>query len=325
MVDDGGVTVNGALNTDRRAFEFMLIAIVLGMSAVAFQLGGYKLVVLNLFYLPIILSGYYLGRASACLLALLCTLAVTVVTAIDPAGLAAYFSPLLGGLSLAVWAAVLALVAILVGTLCDEREKTVDELHQAYVGVVEVLSKYLQGGNPRVKTRSVRVAELTQLVGQEMRLSRKQIDDMRVGALLYDLGNVQITTNLIARAVDRLESTGGSGGNHTFAGTDLAHSLGSVLQGAVPLLLCQDEDSSGLSDYSSEFRNPPLGSKIIQTVRAYDELAGGTQSDPKASPDNALRELRNDPSVTYDESILRALKRVVCADSSTSIPIPVNV
>lgn len=317
--------MNGTLNTDRRIFELMLIAVVFGMSAIAYQLGGYKLVVLNMFYLPIILSGYFLGRTSACLLALLCTLTVTVVTALDPAGLVAYFSPLLGGLSLAVWAAVLALVAILVGTLCDEREKTVDELHQAYVGVVEVLSKYLQGGTPGVKTRSVRVAELTQLVGQEMRLSRKQIDDMRVGALLYDLGNVQITTNLITKAVDSLESTGGATGKHTFAGTDLAHSLGAVLHGAVPLLIWQGEDSVGMSDYASDSRNPPLGSKIIQTVRAYDELAGGMRNDPKTSPGNALRELHNDPSANYDEAILRALRRVVCKESTVSKSMPAAV
>ena len=42
------------------------------------------------------------------------------------------------------------MTALLVGSLSDERKAKVRELHEAYVGVVEVLSKYLQSANPRI-------------------------------------------------------------------------------------------------------------------------------------------------------------------------------
>ena len=309
---------------DRRFFEFMLIAVVFGMTCVAAQLGGYKPVVLNLFYLPIILSGYFLGRNHACVLALFGVLTVTIVTALDPGSLAVSFTPLLGGLALAVWAAVLALAAILVGTLCDERAATVEELHQAYVGVVEVLSRYLQGGQPTIKARSIRVAEMSQLVAREMRMSRKEADDIRVGALLYDLGNVEITTKLIAKAVDTLEAASPDTGKHTFAGTELVHSLGSVLHGAMPLLMSQDQDLQGCFATEDDLHagQLPLGARIIRAVRAYDALAGGGPGEPKTTPQNALKELRNDPSEDHDEHVLRAIERVVQHNAHTSVGEP---
>ena len=301
------------LTRNRSYFEFALIAIVLGMAFVTFQLGGHKLVVLNLFYLPIILSGYFLGRASAGILALLCALAVTIATALDPAGFAAHFTPLLGALAVTVWAAVLGLAAMLIGTLCDERAAVVDELHQAYVGVVEVLSRYLQCGNPNIKGRSVRVAELSQLVAEEMKLSRKQIDDIRVGSLLFDLGNVEITTRLIARVVDTLGSSADHANKHTFAGTDLVHSLGTVLQGTAPLLMSQGDDVSGLLTTTDDWQSSdvPLGAKIIRSVRAYDVLVTGGPGGTGTTPEAAINELRSDPTNAHDENVLRAVERVV--------------
>jgi hypothetical protein len=43
-------------------------------------------------------------------------------------------------------------------------------------GVVEVLSKYLQSANPRLKDRATRVAELCQKVAAEMRIPAQEID-----------------------------------------------------------------------------------------------------------------------------------------------------
>ncbi len=300
------------LKDDRRVFEIMLVVVTLGMTYLLYQMGGYKMVVLNLFFLPIVLSGYYLGRTSAGVLALFCALSVTIAATLDSSGFAAYNSPIMVGLALTVWAGVLGLTALLVGTLCDERATKVDELHEAYVGVVEVLSKYLQSGHPKIKARSVRIAEMCQLVAEEMRLSRKQVDDIRVGALLQDLGNVEITTKLITKAVDTLEADPTRSDKHTFLGMDLVHSLGGVLHGAVALLANQDDPArAGLAmDDDGGAGEVPVGARIIHATRAYDALTFGESGDPKNSPARALLELRKGAPGEYDEEVLNAIERM---------------
>lgn len=317
--------MNKNLTKDHTIFEIMLVVVTLGMTYLLYRMGGYKMVALNLFFLPIVLSGYYLGRTSAGVLALFCVLSVTIATTLDSTGFASYSNPVLMGLALTVWAAVLGLTAILVGTLCDERAAKVDELHEAYVGVVEVLSKYLQSGNPKVKARSVRIAELCQLTAEEMRLSRKQIDDIRVGALLHDLGNVEITTKLISKAVDTLEADPTRSDKHTFLGMDLVHSLGMVLHGAVPLLMNQDDPArDGLAmEEEAGCQEIPLGARIIRAVRAYDALTVGDLGEAKISSERALLELRKAPPSEFDDEVLNAVERMARrSTTASSLPEP---
>lgn len=308
---------------NRRLLEVMLIAVSLGMTALFYRMGEQGSVALNLFFLPVILAGYYLGRTTSGILALLCALSVSIVAALSSPYLAAFDTPIMVGLALTIWAATLGLTAILMGTLCDERASAVNDLHRAYVGVVEVLSKYLQSANPHRKARSIRVAELSQTVAREMKLSRKQIDDIRVAALLHDLENVEITTQLISKAVTSLEREEETAQKYTFLGTDLVHSLGSVLEGALPLIVSQNDDLQACLELPEGIRNAEagVGARIIAVVRNYDMLTSGNAIQTAVTPDDALRELRQaldrskvcqgQESGPQDGEVLDALERVI--------------
>ena len=304
---------------ERWAFEVMLIVVILGMTSLLHQMEGHKMIILNLFFLPVVLSGYFLGRSSAGTLAVLSAIVVSVVMALDSSGFADYSSPVVIGLVVTVWAGVLGLTALLIGTLCDERAAKVDELHAAYVGVVEVLAKYLQSANSRAKGRSIRCAELSQVVAEKMRLSQKGVDDVRVGALLFDIGNVEITTKLISKAVDTIEAQSAPGGKYTFQGMELVHSLEPVLTGAVPLLMSQDD---ALHDcLALEGGTPgdiPLGAKIIRAVREYDELTEGETEGKRLTPQRAIDVLRHDASTKHDEHVIRALEKCVASHGPTT-------
>lgn len=305
----------------RLAFEVMLMVVVISMAGLFLRLGQHGMVGLNLFFLPVILSGYFLGRSAAGVLALLSAISVTIAASFIGANFSGFNSPLMVGLGLAIWAAVLGLVALLMGTLCDERMRSVKELQKAYVGVVEVLSKYLQSANPRVKDRSTRVAELSQQIAIELKLARRQIDDIRVAALLHDLESVEITTQIANRAVNSLEN---STRRHTFLGTDLVHSLGHVLEGALPLLVSQDELLKHcLEPLEKSPGVAPIGAQVIAMARSYDDLMNGNAMGATLTPRQAIAELRKDPWIKND-TILAALERVTVRSNESAFE-PVSV
>ncbi len=295
-----------------RFLEIAFVLICLGLCCLLYRVAGYKMIVLNLFYLPVLLSAFFLGRYRAGVLALLCVVAAATVTALDLNNFAAYTSPLAIALALTVWSAVLGLNAIIAGTLSDERSQKIEELHDAHVGVVEVLSQYLNSADPRLNDRASRISQLSEKVAACMRLSDKEKDDIRVAALLYDVGNIEITARVIRKAIGDLgHPSRNRAMEHTFQGSDLVQSLGSVLTGALPLLL---DDGSCLemeppAEGASSAVESPIGARIIRTVRSYVMLLKHEAG--AMSPREAIAVLKEDIDDEHHPAVLHALERVV--------------
>lgn len=285
--------------------ELMLVLITASIACVLYHTASMKIIVLNLFYLPVVLAGFFLGRYRAGILALLSVVTATIVICLDLADFGSMNSPLAVAISVTIWGAVLGLTALLVGTLCDEKDARKVEAHEAQVGVIEVLSKYLQSANPELETRAKRVAQLSEEVAKRMRLSSKEIDDIRVAALLIDMENIEITARVIKKAVGELEDRGNSG-QRTFHGTELVQSLGSVLTGAFPLLL--NQANSGNSDAAPPL---PFGARIIRTVRAFVQLESDPWEHGDRSLDGLVDELQADIEVEHHPAVMHALRQVV--------------
>ena len=307
--------------------EIFLVVITVALGGLFHATAGYKMTVLSLFFLPVVLAGFFLGRYRAGALAFLCVVVTSAAAILDLNGFAAYTSPVVVALSVATWGAVLGLTAILVGTLCDERSQKVMELHEAYVGVVEVLSKYLQSANPKLEAQSKRIAELSQRVGRRMHLSPREVDDIRVAALLHDLENITITSQVIQKAVSDIEMDAERTEEHTFHGCDLARSLGSVLTGALPLLLGQDDSlhSSMIDEETSRATTLPIGAEIIRAVRAYDALQQGDWGQMGQTPEDAIEELLDDDHSDYDPKVLQALSAEILPAGRTREAEPAKI
>ncbi len=307
------------INRDELYFEISMTIIVVGLAFLMWKINGHKLIILNLFFLPVVLSGFFLGRYRAGILTAFAVIAASIVAALHLDDFGTFDSPMIVGLSVTLWAAVLGLTAILVGTLSDERAQSLSDLHEAHVGVVEVLARYLQSAHPGLKIRSQRIAELSQSVAHEMKLTLRECDDIRVAALLFDMENIEITARVIRKAVGDLETQPNSS-EHLFYGSELAHSLGSVLSRAFPLLLGQVEGVP--LGHETEAYQTPIGAKIIRTVRAFDRQTNEVNPMSglwNATELDAVEELRRDVEADHSEAVLDALEAVVTRKMQTEL------
>jgi hypothetical protein len=298
--------------------EIFLIVICVALCCLLYQVGSYRMVVLNLFYLPVVLAAFFLGRYRAGILALLCVVCASVVTALNLSNFAAFTSPLAIGLTLTIWGAVMGINAILVGTLSDESVHKIEELHDAYLGVVEVLVQYLNSADPKLKARAAKISELSQQVAAQMRLSDTEIDNIRVAALLQDIESIEVTARVIRKAVGDLTQSSRKGQlEHTFNGSDLVQSLGSVLTGALPLLV---NPRDGLHTDEPDQGHPgpvkhALGTEILRTVRRYMTLL--SQDPCLANPLQTIKVLKNDLEFDHHPAVVYALEQVVQRHSET--------
>lgn len=290
-----------------RSIELILVLSTLGIAAMLYSIDVGKFSVLNLFFLPIVLAGFFLGRYRAGVLALLSVVAAGVIVSLDIPSFGAATPPIIVAMAMTVWAAILGLTSLLVGTLSDDRYRKATEAHEAYVGVVEVLSRYLQTIHPALENRAQKVSRLSEQVAAKMRLSPKEIDNIRVAALLMDMENVEITARVIRRAVGEVGTEAIE--QRTVAGTDLVKSLGTVLHGAIPLLTSPE----GLNVTS--VTDSPFGARIIKAVRAYLRLQDDPWDNGNRTPAEIMEELQDDMEAQHHPAVLHALSEVVTASS----------
>ena len=297
----------------QRIVELSLVFVIVVLSIIMHQMVGFKLLSLHLFFLPIVLAGFYLGRYRAGLLALLAVISATIVTGMTIGTVQPVNSPLVTGLALLLWAAVLGLTAILVGTLSDQRAVKLVELREAHVGMVAVLTRYLQTADPNLNARSKRVARLCAKVATNLKLPQAQIDNIRVAALLQDIENIEVTTRVIRKAIIDVEGEPLDSAPHTFQGSELVESLGNVLRGAFPVLTqAQTGVAPGSAGQNDEAASKAaLAARILQTVRSYDARIHGDTARNKLTPQDAIADMRKDPVTGFEPIILEALEHAV--------------
>ena len=287
--------------------EIVMIAISIALVCLLHLTTGFKVVVLNLFYLPVVLTALFLGRYRAGVLVFFSVILCFAVVVSNLEDFITLQSPVVVMLSVAVWGSVLALTALLVGTLSEEKNKNLHELQEAHLGVIGVLNRYLQSSNPKSQETVNRTIELCQRVAKGLKLPQQEIDEIRVAAMLGELENVEVTSRVIQKALGSLEDTPASESRHTFAGTQLAYSLGNILNGAFPLLVAQESHD----DFDRKIvGNAALPISVLNTVKAYMELASSPLG-RFCEPRELLAELKEDHGENAHPLVFKALEEVL--------------
>src|SRR4030042_3100431 len=180
--------------------EQILVAVIL----IAAFFGTYfieeEFIVLNFYYLPVLIAGYFLGRRMGVLTAVFSVLAVLVFVLIFPQrflGDKVFWHSIA---KLSAWSGFLILASVTVGTLYEEHERQLQDLKNAYIGILEILSKYLESTDPYTKGHSVRVSELAMETAMIMDLPQNEVENVRVAGLLHDIGKIEISGEILRKA-----------------------------------------------------------------------------------------------------------------------------
>jgi putative nucleotidyltransferase with HDIG domain len=215
-------------------------------------------------------------------------------------------------LTLGAWACFLGLNALLVGTLCDQRATQVREIRDAHMGIIEILAKYLQAADQYTKSHSQRVAELSERIASEMGLKQAEIEDIRVGALLHDIGKVEISTRLIQKAAGLTDGERSEVAAHTVRGAELVRSLGTILDGAIPTVLHHHDHFAANSKTDGlHGQDIPIGARVVAVADAYDAIVTDRPYRRGRTPHEAMVIIREGSGTQFDPQVVQAFDRVM--------------
>lgn len=281
---------------------------VLFVHYVVFQ----KMAFLNFYYIPVLLAGFFLGRRASVLFSCFCILLVGLFYLTVPH----FFSSFTGAwsveLGLLFWGSFIMLTAYVTGTLFMHKERCLEDLRIAYLGVVEILSKYLESADRYTKGHSIRVANLATEIAISMGLPRLQTENIKAAALLHDIGKVEISMSLIQKASHLSEEEKKSVDTHPEKGAKILNSVGGVLREAVPIVLShhiryENMEGEGCSSLSAETK---LGASIVAVADAYDAITTDRPYRAGKTPVQALEEIEKESGKQFHPEVVEAFRRI---------------
>jgi len=174
-----------------KQFETILAAIIVLAIILTGILVHYKFYLLNFFFIPVIFSGYYLGRKRAILIALACVLLEVLYLVFSSRIFGVVFK--FGQdelIFLVTWALFLVATGWIVGLLSEKREKELFNLKKAYVGILSIVLKYLELGEEG-KSTAEKVAELSGKIAEVMEMNKAAVENIKSAALLSDIQELE--------------------------------------------------------------------------------------------------------------------------------------
>lgn len=293
-------------------FEPILIIVLIAFAVLANFLTE-KLAFLNFYYLPVLVAGYILGKRHAVMTGFFSILLETLRLIFLPSSfLDDQRTTLTVTLSIITWGSFLILVAYVVGILYEEKEKKIQALRTAYIGVIEILTKYIESVDRYTKGHSVRVADLSLEIAIALGLVRNECENIRVAGLLHDVGKIEVSTDLIKKAAELTVNEKDDMATHSEKGGNLLSKVGDVLKEAIPLVIAHHEYfCKGKDAGSKDMGEIPLGARIIAVADAYDAIVTDRPYRKGKPPWQALEVIKESAGKQFDPAVVEAFSHVL--------------
>lgn len=295
-----------------RHFEKILVGIILAAAFAGTYLVEEKFIILNFYYLPVLTAGYFLGRRVGVLAAVFSILAVLICIFLFPQRFLGVGEILIGVAQLCSWGGFLILASFTVGTLYERNEQRIKELKNAYIGVLEILSKYLESTDRYTKGHSVRVSELAMEIGIAMGFSRPEVENIRVAGLLHDIGKIEVSGEILTKAAELSKEEKELMDLHTVKGAYILSAVGSVLKEVVPIVVAHHKyfvDS--VEGEREDSMKIPLGARVVAVADAFDAMTTDRPYRKGMQPWEAFQEILDKTGKQFDPEVVKAFKRVV--------------
>ena len=245
-------------------FEGILVGVIFVTAFLGIYFVEEVSLILNFYYLPVLVASFLLGRRIGILVALLSILDVLICAMLFPQRF--FTGPILWHsiVRLSSWAVFLFLASVIVGTLYDQNEHRIQDLKNAYIGIIEILAKYLESTDQYTKGHSLRVAELAMETAISMQLPRHQVDNIRAAGLLHDIGKIEISGDVLRKAAELTAEERQLMNTHSLKGAHLLASVGGVLKEVVPIVIAHHKYFMDTMDSNNrDVQKIPLGARIV--------------------------------------------------------------
>jgi hypothetical protein len=299
----------------QKHFELSIVILILiGIFVTAFLVYN-KLGFLNFFFLPVILSGYFLGKRKAILTGSFCIVSVILYQFFMNISKGQRWQPTLDELTHIIsWASFLILTAAIIGILTEQKERRIKKMGRSYIGALKIMLKYFEVADEK-KPHSLRVSHLSGKIAQAAGLNTTEVENVKSAALLHESGDLQSSLLFFEEVVDFMSGDMKISETQTIDKEQILLSTTASLLNAIEPLL------SGYYQYyvkeadklDKDLNEIPVGSSIIAIANLYDKIVSQVPGSLGGVEIGSLEDIEGLSGRSFPASFIRALREAVKA------------
>jgi putative nucleotidyltransferase with HDIG domain len=177
----------------------------------------------------------------------------------------------------------------------------------AYTGAIRALATALDARDPYTAGHSDRVSVLSVAIGRQLGLPPGDLEVVRLGALLHDIGKIGVPDNVLRKTSALTAAEFGIIKEHPALGARMLRSV-PFLAPHIPIVELHHERPDGRG-YPHGLRGSdiPLGARIVHVADAYDAITSARAYRGARPPAEALSELWRCAGTEFDADIVAAL------------------
>jgi len=191
----------------------------------------------------------------------------------------------------------------------------------AYAGAIRALAAALDARDPYTAGHSDRVSVLSVAVGRVLDLNHDDIEVLRLGALLHDIGKIGVSDAILLKPSPLTPREYDAIKQHPEFGARILRSIPFLARHIAIVELHHERPDGGGYPHGLRGSDIPLLARVVHVADAYDAITSARAYRAARSTEEALRELWRCAGTEYDAEIVGALAAALPGVTSSAEPV----
>jgi putative nucleotidyltransferase with HDIG domain len=192
------------------------------------------------------------------------------------------------------------------------------ETQNTYVGAIRALALALDARDPYTAGHSERVSAISVMIGRQMDLSTEDLDVLRLGALLHDIGKIGISDNVLRKPDGLTPEEFELIKEHPGLGARILRTV-PFLAEHIPIVELHHERPDGRGyPHGLTADEIPMLARIVHVADAFDAMTSARAYRPALDSGYAVRELWRCAGTQFDAEVVQALVQAVATNGASA-------
>jgi putative nucleotidyltransferase with HDIG domain len=193
----------------------------------------------------------------------------------------------------------------------ERLKEAAEENRELFIGSIRMLAAAIDEKDPYTRGHSGRVAKYSTIIGQELGLSKGELDKLRIAALLHDVGKIGVEDRVLKKPGSLTPEEFDLMKQHTVKGANIMRPV-SQLKEMLPGIELHHEHMDGRGyPYGLPGNQIPMMARIIGVADTFDAMTTNRPYQSAMDVDFALNRIKSLTGTKFDGVVVNALDAAI--------------